>query len=260
MRIRSSSLVSSVWILCGLSIFAGSVLGQSTATNVVLIISDDQAWTDYGFMGHSHIQTPHLDRLAQESLTFTRGYVPSSLCRPSLASIITGLYPHQHRLAGNDPSPVRDGGTNPAKLNAARRAELIDHIDQVPTLPRLLAERGYVSFQSGKWWEGNFRRGGFTEGMTRGFPERGWSPRGRWTGDRTHWPGADFRFYSPSQRKRESRSSSGMLRFCPIRLTHPQHACWKSTSRSRILKTDRQVLGDVRMVRRNVRTAARVPR
>jgi len=29
----------------------------------VLIISDDQSWTDYGFMGHSDIQTPHLDRL-----------------------------------------------------------------------------------------------------------------------------------------------------------------------------------------------------
>src|SRR5690606_22332762 len=44
-----------------------------------------------------------------------------------------------------------------------------------PTLPKRLAERGYQSFQSGKWWEGSFRRGGFTQGMTRGFPE----PRGR---------------------------------------------------------------------------------
>ena len=35
--------------------------------NVVMIIGDDQAWTDYGFMGHPHIQTPHLDKLASES-------------------------------------------------------------------------------------------------------------------------------------------------------------------------------------------------
>ena len=40
--------------------------------NVVLIISDDQAWTDYGFMGHDTIQTPHLDKLAKESSISTR--------------------------------------------------------------------------------------------------------------------------------------------------------------------------------------------
>src|SRR5690606_28723902 len=74
--------------------------------NIVLIISDDHAWTDYGFMGHPHIKTPHLDRLASESLTLRRGYVPSSLCCPSLASIITGLYPHQHKVTSNDPPPL----------------------------------------------------------------------------------------------------------------------------------------------------------
>src|SRR5689334_19258202 len=66
--------------------------------NVVLIISDDQGWTDYSFMGHSHVRTPHLDRLAAQSLVFRRGYVPSSLCCPSLASLITGQYPHQHKV------------------------------------------------------------------------------------------------------------------------------------------------------------------
>ena len=124
--------------------------------NVVLIISDDQAWTDYGFMGHEHVRTPHLDSLAAQSLLFRRGYVASSLCRPSLASMVTGLYPHQHRLTSND---------QPAELP---REALIHHIDDVPTLPRLLAARGYLSFQSGKWWEGSYARGGFTHGMTRG--------------------------------------------------------------------------------------------
>src|SRR6185295_16108884 len=42
-----------------------------------------------------------------------------------------------------------------------------------PGLPRLLKERGYVSLQTGKWWQGNFRRGGFTEGMTGGDPAKG---------------------------------------------------------------------------------------
>jgi uncharacterized sulfatase len=50
---------------------------------------------------------------------------------------------------------------------------MIAHLDAVPTLPRLLGEAGYRSHQSGKWWEGSFRRGGFTHGMTRGFPESG---------------------------------------------------------------------------------------
>ena len=52
--------------------------------NVLYIISDDQAWTDFGFMGHPVIQTPCLDRLASQSARFTRGYVPTALCRPSL--------------------------------------------------------------------------------------------------------------------------------------------------------------------------------
>ena len=71
--------------------------------NVVLIVADDQGWTDFSFMGHKTVRTPNLDRLAAQGIVFTRGYVPSSLCRPSLASIITGLYAHQHGLTCNDP-------------------------------------------------------------------------------------------------------------------------------------------------------------
>jgi uncharacterized sulfatase len=41
-------------------------------------------------------------------------------------------------------------------------------MDAAPTLPRILGEHGYLSLQTGKWWQGNFRRGGFTHGMTRG--------------------------------------------------------------------------------------------
>ena len=52
--------------------------------NIVMILGDDQAWTDYGFMGHPEIKTPHLDRLASQSACFTQGYVPSSLCRPTI--------------------------------------------------------------------------------------------------------------------------------------------------------------------------------
>ena len=50
---------------------------------------------------------------------------------------------------------------------------MIRNIDRVATIPKLLAEHGYLSHQSGKWWEGNFSRGGFTHGMTHGDPDRG---------------------------------------------------------------------------------------
>lgn len=141
--------------------------------NIVFIISDDHAWTDYGFIGHPHIQTPHLDRLAAESALFPRGYVPTALCRPALASLANGRYAHQHKISGNDPAiPV---GVNPGSspAYAALREQLIAQFDRHPSLPKLLGQRGYLSHQSGKWWEGGFARGGFTHGMTRGFPEPG---------------------------------------------------------------------------------------
>ncbi len=121
-------------------------------------------------MGHKHIQTPNIDRLAAESLTYTHGYVPSSLCCPSLATMITGLYPHQSKITGNEPPIPPQGKRSPEY--ARRFAEQVALIDKVPTLPRILKKKGYVSHQSGKWWQGHYSRGGFTHGMTHGDPER----------------------------------------------------------------------------------------
>ena len=106
---------------CWLALIVASLLGntglaqetsrtQETQTkqgrpNIVLILSDDQAWTDYSYMGHAEIETPNLDALAKRSALFRRGYVPTALCRPSLMTIITGRYAHQHGITGNDPSP-----------------------------------------------------------------------------------------------------------------------------------------------------------
>ncbi|WP_016956477.1 sulfatase [Catenovulum agarivorans] len=140
--------------------------------NILLVLSDDHAWNDYGFMGHEIVKTPHLDKLANEGVTFKRGYVPTSLCRPSLATIATGLYAYQHGITGNDPSRELPGGKK-GDLYAQQRAEIIAKIDQVETLADMLKPKGYVSLQTGKWWEGNYSRGGFDEGMTRGFPQPG---------------------------------------------------------------------------------------
>ena len=81
------------------------VAPNSARPNVVWILSDDQAWSDFGFTGSAEVRTPHLDALAAESAVFPRGYVPSSLCRPSLMSMITGLQPAQHGITGNDLGP-----------------------------------------------------------------------------------------------------------------------------------------------------------
>ncbi|MDF1752464.1 MAG: sulfatase [Verrucomicrobiales bacterium] len=153
------------------SLLLVGLLQAAPKPNIVLILSDDQAWTDYSFMGHEHIETPHLDKLTTRSAVFTRGYVPTGLCRPSLMTLATGLYAHQHKISGNDPSP----SLYPPKSekNNQLRAELISNIDKNPTIARLLGEQGYLSHQSGKWWEGNYKRGGFTHGMTRGFPQKG---------------------------------------------------------------------------------------
>jgi uncharacterized sulfatase len=144
--------------------------------NIVFIISDDQAWTDYGFMNHEAIETPHLDKLANESRTFTRGYVPTSLCAPSLASIITGVYPRDHMVLGNDRVlPGDDKGGKPAWQSSWRAnnyAPVIENFKTLNTLPKLLKEKGYLSFQTGKWWLGNYENGGFDDGMTHGDPAR----------------------------------------------------------------------------------------
>ncbi|MGB0743204.1 MAG: sulfatase family protein [Opitutales bacterium] len=125
--------------------------------NIVFLLSDDQKWTDYGFMGHPDIQTPHLDKLSEESLLFRRGYLASPICRPSLASMVTGLHPFQHGVTGNDV----DGKNNREALDVALREKFYQH----PGLIQMLTDSGYLAHQSGKWWEGDYKDGGFTHGM-----------------------------------------------------------------------------------------------
>jgi uncharacterized sulfatase len=158
--------------LCFLWLFLPTFeIGWAKQPNIVLIVSDDQMWSDYGFMGHPLVQSPNLDKLAAESLCFRRGYVTSSLCSPSLASIITGLYPHEHGITSNDP-PIPNG-MMPKAFNGSQafldgRESMNQMMDKLPTIPRWLSEQGYLCLQTGKWWQGNFERGGFTHGMTKG--------------------------------------------------------------------------------------------
>ncbi len=182
-RIFNGMLTIAIILCAGFWTTAGHVCRAQQAASrlpdVVYLISDDQAWNDYSFMGHEHIQTPNIDRLARESLLFTRGYVPDSLCRPSLATMISGLYPHQHGIVGNDPpSRSKTSGRRGRMYKDPGYQQDIEeylslHVDTMETLPDRLRRLGYVSMQTGKWWEGNFSRGGFDEGMTHGDHDRG---------------------------------------------------------------------------------------
>ncbi len=89
-------------------------------------------------MGHADVKTPNLDKLAARSLMFQRGYVVSPLCRPSLASMISGLYPQQHGITGNDV----EGGSARAALDKPLREQFHKH----PSFIRMLTDKGYLTF------------------------------------------------------------------------------------------------------------------
>ncbi len=144
--------------------------------NVVFLLSDDQGWTDYGFMDHPHIKTPNIDRLAKAGVLYERGYVTAPLCRPSLASIVTGLYPHQTRVRGND--PLMPPGTNRRDARHQRLSLELRNRMTAPMLGyssfvKILKQNGYATLQTGKWWEGDPKNHGFTDAMTHGNPTRG---------------------------------------------------------------------------------------
>ena len=143
------------WCLLFVSLVVSSRVHAADAPpNIVMIVADDEGWTDFGFMGHAAIKTPRLDQLARESALFPNGYVPTSLCRASLATLLTGQFAHQHKICCNDPP---DG--------VAREA-IHPFMKNAPAVPKLLGKSGYRSFQTGKFWEGHFSNAGFTDGMT----------------------------------------------------------------------------------------------
>ncbi|MDA7881347.1 sulfatase [Akkermansiaceae bacterium] len=150
-------------------------LGLAERPNVVLILSDDQSWTDYGFTGHKVIKTPRLDKFATESLTYTRGYVTSPLCRPSLASIFTGLHTPVHGITGNDLliEGVKGRASRTDLKTAPFHEQLYAGFQKQPNLARSLGEAGYLSLQTGKFWEGKPQRHGFTHAMTHADPKKG---------------------------------------------------------------------------------------
>src|SRR5689334_16633731 len=94
-------------------------LPGATPRNVVLIVADDHRFDALGCAGHPFLQTPNLDALARGGAHLRNAFVTTSLCSPSRASILTGLYAHRHRVIDNN-NPVPTGLTFfPQYLQAA---------------------------------------------------------------------------------------------------------------------------------------------
>ncbi|MGB7344703.1 MAG: sulfatase [Pirellulaceae bacterium] len=110
---------------------------ENERPNVLLILADDLGWADLGFQGSDDIQSPHLDRLASESVLFTDGHVTASVCSPSRAGLLTGRY--QQRFGHEANTPPSDQGMD---------------LDEV-TMADALKKLGYRTGLIGKWHLGN---------------------------------------------------------------------------------------------------------
>ena len=67
---------------------------RATRPNVVFVLTDDQRWDQLGSEGHPFLATSNLDRIAAEGVRFANMFVTTSLCSPSRASFLSGLYAH----------------------------------------------------------------------------------------------------------------------------------------------------------------------
>ena len=120
-------------------LFSGFGRAQANEPNFVIIFADDQGYGDLSCFGSQTIQTPNVDRLAQEGRKFTSFMVASPVCTPSRAALLTGCYPkrvgmHQHVLF-----PTSKKGLNPNEHTIA------DH----------LKSQGYATACFGKWHLGH---------------------------------------------------------------------------------------------------------
>jgi len=111
---------------------ANETIREASRPNVVFILTDDQRFDLLGCMGHPYLKTPHLDRIAAEGALFENAFVTTSLCSPSRASFLSGLYAHTHGVVNN----------------------FTEYPTDLPSFPLALQEEGYATAYIGKWHMG----------------------------------------------------------------------------------------------------------
>ncbi len=104
--------------------------------NIVFILADDLGYGDVGAYGQQHIQTPNIDRLADEGMRFTQFYSGTTVCAPSRSALMTGQHTGHTFIRGN--KEIKPEGQYPLA-------------DSVQTFAQLLQEAGYVTGAFGKW-------------------------------------------------------------------------------------------------------------
>ena len=109
----------------------GSGQGNSVSPNILIIMTDQQAWNAVGYSGNKLIKTPNLDRLASQGVNFSQAVTPCPVCCPARTSILTG------RLA--ETTTIRDN--NDVNKNDC----------YYPTFDEILAKRGYLAECHGKF-------------------------------------------------------------------------------------------------------------
>ncbi|MCU0916566.1 MAG: sulfatase [Planctomycetes bacterium] len=112
---------------------------KTSGRNIILVLSDDHRYDFLGFLPQAptFLETPNLDRMAQQGAHLVNAFVSTSLCSPSRASILTGRYMHHHRIVDNQrPEPP---GT--------------------VFFPQYLQQAGYQTAFIGKWHMGEERDG-----------------------------------------------------------------------------------------------------
>lgn len=107
--------------------------------NILVFFTDDQGYGDLGVYGAVGFETPNLDQLASEGILFTDFYVPSTVCTPSRAALLTGKYPKRVNLHESVIFPFSSHGLAQKEI----------------TLAEMLKERGYITACIGKWHLGH---------------------------------------------------------------------------------------------------------
>ena len=164
-----------LWLILVWTLTTTGLKAEDRPPNVVLLIGDDHGYPYFGFMGDTNVETPTMDAIARGGVTFSQGHVTVPYCRPSLRTMITGLYPvqYQMRLNAHIERRKREDRSYASLSKQEQRmwlsVEKANGMRIFDTLPRLLKEQGYVSWQGGKWWENSYRNGYFDEGMTEGW-------------------------------------------------------------------------------------------
>lgn len=114
-KISIGTLLVAVPFFSASGVQAGSLDSSSNRKpNVVLIVTDDGGWADFGFNGCKDFATVHIDRIANEGVNFTAGYVTAPVCSPSRAGLLTGrnqsCFGHEYNITGqfNQGLPIEE--------------------------------------------------------------------------------------------------------------------------------------------------------